>query len=132
MDRTLRAQVRQRAGNRCEYCGLPQEVAPFPIFHVEHILPRKHGGGDESSNLCLACNHCNLHKGCNLSGRDPETGAVTRLFNPRVDRWSEHFKLERASIIGLTATGRTTLRVLNMNDAERVELRLEALELGRL
>jgi 5-methylcytosine-specific restriction endonuclease McrA len=46
--------VRQRAGGRCEYCRLPQEVSPI-VFEVDHIVARKHGGADEAENLCLAC-----------------------------------------------------------------------------
>ncbi len=24
-------------------------------FHVDHVIPQKHGESDESSNLCFAC-----------------------------------------------------------------------------
>ena len=130
MDGNVRAQVRRRAANRCEYCLLPQEAAPFPLFHVEHICPLKHGGTDDPENLCLACNQCNLHKASNLSGLDPETRMITRLFHPRTDRWDEHFQLDAAVIIGISPIGRTTARVMNMNDADRIEVRLTAIELG--
>ena len=63
MDAATRAFVRQRAGNCCEYCGLPQESEAFFTFHIEHIVARQHGGGDGAENLALACYHCNLHKG---------------------------------------------------------------------
>src|SRR6266403_2304239 len=81
----LRQFVRERAGHRCEYCGMPQEAEPFFTYHVEHIVARRHGGGDNSENLAFACYHCNLHKGPNLSGIDQESGALVRLFNPRED-----------------------------------------------
>lgn len=68
MDRAARAAVRARAGDRCEYCGLEQRSLPLVTFHVEHVIPRQHGGGDEPENLALACHHCNLHKGPNLTG----------------------------------------------------------------
>lgn len=123
MDAEVRALVRQRAENRCEYCQLKQEHLLFSTFHVEHIIASKHGGGDDSSNLALACNRCNAHKGPNLTGIDPETGEVVRLFNPRADSWEEHFYESEAIIIGLTAIGRTTVRVLNMNEERRVRLR---------
>lgn len=58
--------VRQRARNRCEYCGLPQEFSGLR-FHIEHIVARQHGGLDESNNLALACPECNLRKGTNLT-----------------------------------------------------------------
>ena len=125
MDVALRNLVRQRAGNRCEYCGIWQEHVPFALFHIEHIVPKKHGGGDDPSNLALACHHCNLHKGPNLTGIDPESGNVTPLFHPRYERWAVHFELRDETIIGLTPMGRATIQVLNMNAAERVQLRAE-------
>jgi len=84
MDAKLRQRVRQRAKNTCEYCGLRQEREPLP-FHVEHIIARRHGGKDTPENLALACHHCNLHKGSNLSGLDSKAGKLTRLFHPRLD-----------------------------------------------
>lgn len=74
MDAATRRLVRQRANNRCEYCGLRQEDAPVATFHMEHIIPKQHGGSDDPGNLALACYHCNLHKGPNLASLDPDTG----------------------------------------------------------
>ncbi len=51
---------------------------------------RQHGGEDELDNLALSCHLCNSKKGPNLSGLDPDTGALTRLFHPRTDRWTDH------------------------------------------
>lgn len=84
MDDRLRQRVRCRANNHCEYCQMREDQEPLP-FHIEHIIPRQHGGKDVSSNLALACHHCNLHKGTNLSGIDPQTRKMTRLFHPRLD-----------------------------------------------
>ena len=115
--------VRTRAKERCEYCRLPQRYYT-ELFQIEHIVARSHGGGDEPRNLALACRHCNLHKGTNLSGIDPESSDLTRLFNPRTDAWEEHFTIQRGAVGGLTAIGRTTVHVLNMNTERRIELRL--------
>jgi len=71
MDERLRQTVREPADHRCEYCCLPQDAEPFFAYHVEHIVARQHGGGDDSGNLALACYHCNAHKGPNLSGLQP-------------------------------------------------------------
>ena len=109
MDAATRQGVRQRALNRCEYCRLPQSAQPFATFHVEHIIARQHGGTDEPENLCLACERCNAGKGPNLSGRDPETGNIERLFDPRHQEWPEHFQFCGPVIIGLTAIGRATV-----------------------
>jgi hypothetical protein len=125
MDARLRQFVRQRAKNRCEYCGLSQDYEPLS-FHIEHIIPRQHGGKDSAENLALACHHCNLHKGTNLSGLDPKTGKLTRLFHPRLDDWSEHFTNRNGEIIGLSAIGRTTANLLQMNEDGRLQLRENA------
>lgn len=124
MDQATRDRVRARAQNRCEYCLLPQRLSPVARLQIEHIIPKKHGGGDEMDNLALACIDCNLAKSVNLSGRDPETDLTVELYHPRSQTWSEHFVLQGNAISGLTATGRTTVRVLNMNSEERVRVRL--------
>jgi hypothetical protein len=36
MDSLTRVRVRERAGDRCEYCGLLQEDSPLAVLHVEH------------------------------------------------------------------------------------------------
>ena len=92
-------------------------------LHVEPIRPRKHGGTDHEENLCLACIDCNLHKGPNLAGIDPGSGAVTELFHPRRQRWEDHFAREGILLAGKTAVGRTTVRVLEMNSEAQLELR---------
>lgn len=94
-----------------------------PSFHVEHIIATKHRGSDAESNLALACDHCNLHKGANLSGIDPDPNALTRLFNPRIDAWENHFERDGPYIRARTAVGRTTEWVLQLNAQERVTLR---------
>ena len=83
MSPATKAAVRERAHHRCEYCRLHQDDSPLAALHVEHIIPRVHGGTDDFENLALACIDCNLHKGTNLTGIDPETNQVTELFHPR-------------------------------------------------
>lgn len=125
MDLTVRQLVRRRAGERCEYCHLPQAAVPSASFHIEHIVARQHGGDDDLSNLALACDRCNLHKGPNLTGIDPETESVVPLFHPRHDFWDDNFRWNRTEIVGLTASGRATVRLLNMNAKRRLQLRKE-------
>jgi hypothetical protein len=132
MDDEIEAFVHQRAGYRCEYCRVHQRYYPDFTFHVEHIVARQHHGSDDPENLALACHLCNSKKGPNLSGLDPDTGELTRLFNPRTDVWDEHFRLdESGQIVGLTAIGRTTAEVLGMNAEIRVQIRREISELHR-
>lgn len=123
MDVSTRAFVRERAGNRCEYCQLHQDNSPLALLHIEHIIPRKHGGSDALDNLALACIDCNLRKGPNVTGIDPVTQEVTVLFHPRRHLWTEHFTWDGVFLVGKTAIGRTTVRVLDMNTDDQLALR---------
>jgi hypothetical protein len=120
---STRARVRERAGNACEYCHLHQDNSPLAVLHIEHIIPKIHGGDDELDNLALACIDCNLHKGPNLTGIDPETETVTELFHPRHHNWGDHFAWDGIYLLGNTAIGRTTIRVLNINSEDQLALR---------
>ncbi|HKI33505.1 MAG TPA: HNH endonuclease signature motif containing protein [Gemmataceae bacterium] len=129
MDAATRQLIRQRAGNRCEYCRSHQDDEPFFTFQIEHVIAKQHGGASALDNLALACPHCNLHKGPNIASI--EAGALVPLFHPRQHDWTEHFQLQGATIIGLTPIGRATVRVLNMNDPLRVEVRADVLRRQR-
>jgi hypothetical protein len=122
MGERLRGRVEERAKNRCEYCQIPAHISEF-TFPLDHILARQHGGETKLENLALSCPHDNYHKGPNITGLDPQTSRVTRLFNPRGQRWGSHFAWDGPKLIGKTAVGRTTISVLKMNAPERVELR---------
>ena len=115
--------VRQRAGARCEYCRLPDFAMAPEEFHVEHIIPRKHRGEDGIDNLAWACIFCNLYKGPNLASFDPDTGELPRLFNPRRERWDEHFQMVSSGVVGLTPVGRTTVWLVEMNSEILTSLR---------
>jgi 5-methylcytosine-specific restriction endonuclease McrA len=119
----LRREVIERAGNRCEYCLLPAEVAFFP-HEVDHVVAEKHSGATEIDNLALACWRCNRHKGSDLTSFDPQTRQLSPLFNPRTQAWAEHFTYERERIIGLTPEGRTTVNLLRLNSEDRLTERL--------
>jgi len=127
VDRDL---VRRRARNRCEYCHLPERLAPLAQFHVEHIIARQHGGTDDLINLCWSCHRCNLNKGPNLSGIEALTGRIVRLFNPRRDIWRRHFHWRGPVLVGKTSIGRASVNVLDINNPERVGLRRQLITLG--
>jgi hypothetical protein len=129
VDESTKEQVRQRANFHCEYCQMPQELDELS-FQVEHIIPRKHHGTDSLDNLALACFACNNHKGANLSGIDPETREITRLFDPRRDSWFAHFRWNGAELAGRTAIGRVTIDVLRINLDYRIDLRSALIEEG--
>jgi len=123
MDAATREFVWERARGRCEYCRLHQDDADFLTFHVEHIIAEQHGGSNAVSNLCLSCPECNRFKGSDLASIDIETGQVVRLFNPRTDDWSAHFRLQGGRIGPLTPIGRVTEYLLQFNRPENVALR---------
>lgn len=68
---SLRYEVLKRAGFRCELCGIP---ANERAIEVDHIVPRKHGGEDDLTNLQALCFKCNANKGA----RDDEDFRVIR------------------------------------------------------
>lgn len=119
----LRREVIGRAGNRCEYCMLPAEVAFYP-HEVDHVIAEKHGGATDISNLAFACWRCNRHKGTDLTSFDPQTQRLNPLFNPRTQVWSEHFAYEGERITGLTPEGRTTVTLLRLNSEDRLTERM--------
>jgi hypothetical protein len=132
MDADLAQAVRDRAGDDCEYCRMPQAAFPATRFHVDHIIAKQHGGRTEFANLALSCFNCNAFKGPNIAGNDPKTGALTRLFNPRRQRWSRHLGWDGARIVGRTPVGRVTVYVLNLNDDEVVLIRATMIQEGLL
>lgn len=118
----LRAAVAKRAGFRCEYCRVHQNDMVF-TFQADHIISRKHGGLTMLENLAYACSVCNQNKSSDLGTYLPGSNRLIRLFNPRRDVWGKHFKALTGTIIPLTKIGKATVKVLDLNDADRVMLR---------
>lgn len=123
----LRQFTFERAKGRCEYCLLSQMVAAHK-HEPDHIIPKQHDGETTADNLALACARCNRYKGYNVGSYDPETGALVPFYNPRTQEWSTHFQLEGGIIQPLTAEGRVTIKMLHINDPERVEERERLIE----
>ncbi|MGL6338656.1 MAG: HNH endonuclease [Waterburya sp.] len=113
----IRQRVRERANYLCEYCHSSEE-ASAARFDIDHIIPRSLNGSDELSNLALACQRCNKYRYNFITGVDPQTQFTVRLFNPRQQKWSEHFiwSADGIKIIGITPTGRATCKRLDLND----------------
>jgi hypothetical protein len=126
----LRRLVIERARGSCEYCFLPQQESFYP-HEIDHIIPVKHRGGTTEENLCLACFECNRSKGSDFASFEPETSEIIPLFNPRQQIWQEHFELNGASIIPLSAVGRVTEFVLKLNSPTRLIERQILLDAGR-
>lgn len=120
--RAMAAAVFERAGGRCEYCRVPDGVHLKP-FEIDHVRALRHDGRTEPANLALSCHFCNSAQGTNLASIDPQTGEITRLFNPRRDRWTDEFGYDAGVISGRTAAGRTTVFLLRMNEPSHVAVR---------
>jgi hypothetical protein len=115
----LRRLVAERASNHCEYCLIPATLSFFP-HELDHVIAEKHGGQTTLENLALTCWRCNRHKGSDLGSFDPTTEDFYFLFNPRTQTWTEHFTQNGNQIEGLTAEGRTTVKLLQFNTKERL------------
>ena len=120
----LRARVAQSAGHRCAYCQISERVVG-PLLEIDHIVPESKGGSSEESNLTLACPLCNGHKSDRTEAIDPQTGRMMALFNPRLERWPDHFEwIDGGALIrGKTAIGRTTVLALDLNHPDVVASR---------
>lgn len=122
--KALRERVSKQALYQCGYC-LTQEAIVGTPMEIDHIIPEALGGTTEEDNVWLACSLCNEHKGDRIAALDPVTGEVVRLFDPRHQRWVEHFVWaeDGAHIVGLTATGRATVIALHLNRPSLVRSR---------
>lgn len=99
-------------------------------FQLDHIRAHKHAGSSQLENLAWSCLACNSFKGPNVAGYEPDSDRLFPLFNPRLDRWSEHFAWSGPVLVGLTPVGRTTVVVLRLNEPDRIEHRRLLLEAG--
>ncbi|MCA9979920.1 MAG: HNH endonuclease [Anaerolineales bacterium] len=122
--------VTQRAQGYCEYCRIHHEDTPLN-HTLDHIIALKHGGKTDESNLALACLECNLNKGSDLTTFDPLSGDIVPLYHPRQQIWSDHFVVESAYLVGKTAHGRATIRLLQLNAPERIQQRQLLIAIGR-
>lgn len=128
----LRELVRQRAAFRCEYCRASEWLVG-QRSHIDHVVPESKGGESTAHNLCLACAACNGSKLDRTEAVDPGTGTIEPLFNPRRQRWQEHFTWSEdgTQIIGVTPSGRATVEALRLNRPMAVSARAVWVSVGR-
>lgn len=116
----LRRLVRVRADNLCEYCLLHEDDTFFGC-EVDHIVSEKHAGLTTEDNLALACFVCNRNKGSDIGTLIPGSEALVRFYNPRLDRWQDHFRLAAdGTIVTATDVGEATARIFGFNTDERL------------
>ena len=128
---SLRAEVERRANGLCEYCRIAIEDTYFG-GEIDHITSLKHRGQTVSENLALACQPCNRNKGSDLGSISENSKTLVRFYNPRTDKWLEHF---RANVDGkiepLTEIGEVTAFIFGFNETERIAERKGLIELRR-
>jgi HNH endonuclease len=131
LSETLRQQVRDRSGNRCEYCLSHQDYI-MGRLQIDHIQPIVKGGMDDITNLCLACELCNQSKWKQTEGIDPETQLTVPLFHPRSQSWKDHFEWvdNGTRILGLSPEGRATVVALKLNNSLAVQVRSNWVQAG--
>ncbi|MFK7978442.1 MAG: HNH endonuclease [Saprospiraceae bacterium] len=117
---TLRQLVINRANNRCEYCKI-FAIYSFLSFHIEHIISVKHGGQTIQDNLAYSCPICNLNKGSDIATILNTPTKPIRFFNPRIDNWDIHFKIELSGfIVAQTEIGEATIKILDLNHPDSI------------
>jgi HNH endonuclease len=127
----LKAKIRAAAKNQCGYCQSQQKYV-LGILEIEHIISTAAGGSDEEENLWLSCRLCNSYKGIQTRALDPMTEQTVQLFNPRTQRWSEHFAWSGDGIyvMGLTPCGRATVVAVQLNNDYAVTVRQSWVSVG--
>lgn len=108
---------------------MPARLDPFPP-HVDHVIATKHGGRTELRNLAFTCAHCNGHKGSDIAGIDPSADTLVPLFNPRTQRWADHFRWDGPRLDGISPASRATVRVLAINAGRRIAVRTQLMAEG--
>jgi HNH endonuclease len=128
----IQNQVRQRANFLCEYCHASEQWQ-YVAFTIEHIIPLAKNGSETLDNLALACFHCNRKKSNRTTAIDPRSNAEVPLFNPRQDRWKNHFlwSPDGLFIISLTPIGRATVMALALNRERVINIREADKAVGR-
>ena len=117
----IKIEVALRAGFKCEYCLLPEEIT-FYSFHIDHIRSIKHGGLTLVDNLAYCCPDCNYFKGSDI-GSFASSDEITRFFNPRKDKWEEHFHFSDGMILSKTTIAEVTAAIFRFNELDRLVFR---------
>jgi hypothetical protein len=120
----LRSRIDEADRGCCRYCLTAEANSGIRLTH-DHITPVAKGGETSFDNVCLACSSCNEFKADATHAVDPFTGEAVPLFNPRAQRWRDHFawSANATRIEGSTPTGRATVIALRMNQPIAVTAR---------
>lgn len=126
----IRLDIALLANFRCEYCRIHEDDLFFS-YQIDHIISIKHGGTSNVDNLAYSCSICNQNKGTDLGTYLPDSKRLVRLFNPRKDSWSGNFEIHEGVFFGKTNIGLATIKVLDLNNVDRIILRQTLIEAER-
>ena len=101
------------------------------LIHADHIISIKHGGPTNIENLAYSCSACNQNKGTDLGTYLPNGKKLIRFFNPRKDKWNQHFEIYEGEIVAKTKIGEASAKIFQFNVVDRVILRKLLMEMGR-
>jgi HNH endonuclease len=110
--------VLERAHYLCEYCLVHHHDNVYK-HQIDHIISLKQGGITHPDNLASTCIFCNRYKGTNVGAWLPIDRFV-RLYNPRIDKWFEHFEWDGPLILPRTESGEASVKILRLNDLDRL------------
>jgi hypothetical protein len=127
----IRERVAEKSRYRCGYC-LTSQLASGSKMQMDHLQPYSAGGATNEFNLWLACVDCNSARSNRIAGVDPVEMSIAALFNPRDNRWTDHFEWAEGGIfiVGRTPIGRATVAALNLNREHLVSSRAEWIRVG--
>lgn len=127
----LRQRIARQADYRCGYCLTSERLTGIRLT-LDHLIPIATGGLTIENNLWVACRPCNEFKGTQTQAFDPQTRRNVLLYNPRIQKWREHFawNADGTLILGLTASGRATVEALQMNHDLIVHARRQWVKVG--
>ncbi|WP_207064086.1 HNH endonuclease [Motiliproteus sp. SC1-56] len=95
MRKDPRHHIYERDNWTCQYCGRGG-IESFEDWNeawlaIDHIMPKKHGGSDEESNLVVACHTCNSVKAAEMCSSIAEAKEIIARKNEGRKRWFQKF-----------------------------------------
>ena len=96
------------------------KMIPISVAKLITSSAEKHDGSTEAENLAYACVYCNRSKGSDIGSISWQTNQFVRFYNPRIDQWINHFRIEGVVIKSLSDIGEATERILGFNNPERL------------
>lgn len=122
--KSIKITLKAVANNRCEYCKSPKAFST-ELFTNDHIIPLSKNGTNDMENLAYSCSGCNTFKHDKVEAYHSSLDKIFPLFNPRRQKWSEHFSWNNdfTQIIPLTPIGQVTIEQLKLNREQLQNLR---------